>query len=145
MAIFGKNPESGPIDLPAVANEEAAPVEAEYSLAEVAIDAGTVDVTPATSVVTIATPEAPILEPAPSESSENSAVFARANYSRRDSLRGEVLTSQSQQPCSLPTACLTRARATDLRLRVVFAASFILQASSRSTWVTRPKFANAKL
>jgi len=102
MAIFGKNPESGPIDLPAVANEEAAPVEAEYSLAEVAIDAGTVDVTPATSVVTIATPEAPILEPAPSESSENSAVFARANYSRRDSLRGEVF--DQPEPAAMLTA-----------------------------------------
>jgi MinD-like ATPase involved in chromosome partitioning or flagellar assembly len=111
MAIFGKNPESGPLDLPVAAPEETSPAEAEYSLAEVAIDAGTVDVTPATSVVTVVTPEPPVLDLAPSESSENSAVFARANYSRRDSLRGEAFDQPE------PAAMLTAERLLDQSAR----------------------------
>jgi MinD-like ATPase involved in chromosome partitioning or flagellar assembly len=94
MAIFGKNPDSEPIELPDLAPEE--PKAAQYSLAEVAVDAGTVDITPATSVISVATAEALSAEPVAEDN------FARANYSRRDSLRGEVF--DQPEPAAMLTA-----------------------------------------
>ncbi|MEY4367061.1 MAG: hypothetical protein RLZ28_476 [Actinomycetota bacterium] len=97
MAIFGKNPDSEPIELPNFSAEESKPAEVEYSLAEVAVDAGTVDVTPATSVISVVTAEAP--KPEPVLADDN---FARANYSRRDSLRGEIF--DQPEPAAMLTA-----------------------------------------
>jgi MinD-like ATPase involved in chromosome partitioning or flagellar assembly len=97
MAIFGKNPDSEPIELPNLSAEETKPAEVEYSLAEVAVDAGTVDVTPATSVISVVTAEA--LKPEVALAEDN---FARANYSRRDSLRGEIF--DQPEPAAMLTA-----------------------------------------
>jgi len=97
MAIFGKNPDSEPIELPNLATEEPKAAAVEYSLAEVAVDAGTVDITPATSVISLATAEA---LKADADLPEDN--FARANYSRRDSLRGEVF--DQPEPAAMLTA-----------------------------------------
>jgi len=77
---------------------DAAPeIEKTHSLAEVAIDAGTVDITPATSSVQI------ISEFADSELQPDGAdQFVKSTYSRRDSLRGE--TFDQPEPAAMLTA-----------------------------------------
>ncbi|MFM5905893.1 MAG: MinD/ParA family protein [Micrococcales bacterium] len=69
-----------------------------HNLAEVAIDAGIVDVTPSTASITI-TPEV-FAEPLAEEVPEVAEV--RANYSRRDSLRGEIF--DAPEPAAMLTA-----------------------------------------
>lgn len=75
-----------------------------HSLAEIAVDAGTVDVTPATSSVEIVT-EQPRFAPAPVTSSapvEAAAPLRRTNYTRRDSLSGA--TFDQPEPAAMLTA-----------------------------------------
>lgn len=71
-----------------------------HSLAESAIDAGTIDVTPATASVQILSDEQLI----PSEPSIETGPIStrRSNYSRRDSLRGE--TFDQPEPAAMLTA-----------------------------------------
>lgn len=79
------------------ANNEA---EKTHSLAEAAVDAGGIDVTPATSSVAIVREE----QPTPSEPSLETGPIGtrRSNYSRRDSLRGE--TFDQPEPAAMLTA-----------------------------------------
>jgi MinD-like ATPase involved in chromosome partitioning or flagellar assembly len=75
-----------------------------HSLAEIAVDAGTVDVTPATSSVEIVT-EQPRFTPAPVAPAapvEAAAPLRRTNYSRRDSLSGA--TFDQPEPAAMLTA-----------------------------------------
>ena len=75
-----------------------------HSLAEIAVDAGTVDVTPATSSVEIVT-EQPRFAPAPVTSSapvEAAAPLRRTNYTRRDSLSGA--TFDQPEPAAMLAA-----------------------------------------
>jgi len=74
-----------------------------HNLAEVAVDAGTVDVAPSTASIPIA-PE--VLEvasvPLPQENALVSNEVVRSNYSRRDSLRGAAF--DSPEPAAMLTA-----------------------------------------
>ncbi|MEY4310642.1 MAG: hypothetical protein RLZ71_568 [Actinomycetota bacterium] len=75
-------------------------VEKTHSLAEAAVDAGGIDVTPATSSVAIVREE----QPTPAEPSLETGPIGtrRSNYSRRDSLRGE--TFDQPEPAAMLTA-----------------------------------------
>lgn len=109
MAIWGKKPEDEQADFlaprkPAEVNE----VERTHSLAEVAVDAGAVDTTPSTSSIEVVSEE-------PRFSRELDKIdtepVVRANYSRRDSLRGEVFSQPE------PAAMLTADRLLDVSAR----------------------------
>ncbi len=93
MGFFDKNDEAG--------NQlEGATVEIErtHSLADSAVDAGTIDVTPATSSVEIIREERAFVE-APVEAQP---ATRRTNYTRRDSLRGEAF--DQPEPAAMLTA-----------------------------------------
>jgi MinD-like ATPase involved in chromosome partitioning or flagellar assembly len=82
---------------PRPASDGAPEIEKTHSLAEVAVDAGTVDINPATSSVAI------VSETADSDSQADGAdQLVRSNYSRRDSLRGE--TFDQPEPAAMLTA-----------------------------------------
>ena len=98
------------MDLPGANNDFLNPRAADeeqpqtHSLAEIAVDAGTVDVTPATSSVEIVT-EQPRFTPAPVAAVapvEAAAPLRRTNYSRRDSLSGA--TFDQPEPAAMLTA-----------------------------------------
>ena len=74
-----------------------------HSLADTAVDAGAVDVSPATASVAIV-PEEPAVTTGPIET-------RRSNYSRRDSLRGDTFDQPE------PAAMLTADRLLDVRPR----------------------------
>ena len=108
MAFGSKKQDDGAGDFlaPRAAAEPVVEQERTHSLAEVAIDAGTVDVTPATSTMQVVA-EAPASEN-PIDSTENAV---RVNYSRRDSLRGEAFDQPE------PAAMLTADRLIDASAR----------------------------
>ena len=102
---FGKKKADKPVDIFTQAEEAEAVAAAEakqHNLAEVAIDAGIVDVNPSTASIPI-TPETitpvvaqlPVEIPAPAEP-------VRSNYSRRDSLRGQLF--DAPEPAAMLTA-----------------------------------------
>ncbi len=99
MAFGSKKRDDGSADFlaPRPAAEPGIDQERTHSLAEVAIDAGTVDVTPATSTMQVVA-EAPVAETS-IDATENAV---RVNYSRRDSLRGE--TFDQPEPAAMLTA-----------------------------------------
>jgi MinD-like ATPase involved in chromosome partitioning or flagellar assembly len=74
-----------------------------HNLAEVAVDAGTVDVNPSTASIPISTES---LIPAPAPAPVDNALVAnevvRSNYSRRDSLRGAAF--DAPEPAAMLTA-----------------------------------------
>jgi len=85
--------------------EVVAPAEPKgHNLAEIAVDAGTVDVTPSTSSITIpAEALLPDLEPIPAAPVSAAAPeIVRSNYSRRDSLRGQSF--DAPEPAAMLTA-----------------------------------------
>lgn len=99
MAIWGKKPEDHADDFLAPRAAEVEQPVRTHSLAEVAVDAGTVDVSPGTSSIEVVT-EAPIVsEVEPRVEPEEAK---RSNYSRRDSLRGEVF--DQPEPAAMLTA-----------------------------------------
>ncbi len=108
MAFGSKKNDDGSADFlaPRAAADPVVEQERTHSLAEVAIDAGTVDVTPATSTMQVVA-EAPIQE-TPNDLTENAV---RVNYSRRDSLRGEAFDQPE------PAAMLTADRLLDASAR----------------------------
>lgn len=77
---------------------ESSEIERTHSLADSAVDAGTIDVTPATASVEIIREERAVVE-APVESQPLSR---RTNYTRRDSLRGESF--DQPEPAAMLTA-----------------------------------------
>lgn len=107
MAIWGKKPESGNSDFlaPRPANEETQ--EKTHSLAEVAVDAGSIDVTPSTASINVVTEEPRFIPAQDVEVAE----LRRSNYSRRDSLRGEIFDQPE------PAAMLTAERLLDVSSR----------------------------
>lgn len=107
MAIRGKRPEKGNDDFFAPRPEQDQPEVQSHSLAEVAVDAGSIDVTPSTSSINVVAPEPRFAEVADSEVSE----LRRSNYSRRDSLRGEIFDQPE------PAAMLTADRLLDVSSR----------------------------
>lgn len=78
-----------------------------YSMAEVAIEAGSIDLTPGTSSIQVVTEESLSLRDQASEVQE----LRRSNYSRRDSLRGEIFDQPE------PAAMLTADRLLDVSPR----------------------------
>jgi MinD-like ATPase involved in chromosome partitioning or flagellar assembly len=86
--------------------EEKADVKS-HSLAEVAVDAGSIDVTPSTASINVVTEEPRFVQVADAEVSE----LRRSNYSRRDSLRGEIFDQPE------PAAMLTADRLLDVSAR----------------------------
>ncbi len=108
LAIWGKNPDEENLDPLAPRPSQEVPVEKTHSLAEIAIDAGSVDVTPSTSSIEIIT-ELPSVEK--DADLLEQAVARRTNYSRRDSLRGEVFDQPE------PAAMLTADRLLDASAR----------------------------
>jgi MinD-like ATPase involved in chromosome partitioning or flagellar assembly len=107
VAIWGKKPEEGNSDFlaPRPAAEE--PQVKSHSLAEVAVDAGSVDVTPSTASINVVAEEPRF---APAQDVEV-AELRRSNYSRRDSLRGEIFDQPE------PAAMLTADRLLDVSAR----------------------------
>ena len=105
MAIWGKKPEEGNSDF--LAPRPAAEEQKSHSLAEVAVDAGSVDVTPSTASINVVTEE-PRFTPA---QDVEVAELRRSNYSRRDSLRGEIFDQPE------PAAMLTADRLLDVSAR----------------------------
>ena len=74
-----------------------------HNLAEVAVDAGTVDVNPSTASIPIATESLiPAPAPAPVENALVANEVVRSNYSRRDSLRGAAF--DAPEPAAMLTA-----------------------------------------
>lgn len=108
MSIWEKNPEDGQNDFlaPRPAGEE--PAIRSHSLAEIAVDAGSIDVSPGTSSIEIVaeeprfTREVEVVDP---------NATRRSNYSRRDSLRGEAFDQPE------PAAMLTADRLLDASAR----------------------------
>jgi len=86
---------------PRASSDGVTEIEKTHSLAEVAIDAGTVDVNPATSSVQIVagSTAGDVAFDADGESSDQ---LVRSTYSRRDSLRGE--TFDQPEPAAMLTA-----------------------------------------
>lgn len=100
MAFGRKKPEIQASDVFAEVNAPAEPKS--HNLAEVAVDAGIVDLQPSTASIPVSQeylapePVAPIFE------TTLSAEPVRSNYSRRDSLRGEAF--DSPEPAAMLTA-----------------------------------------
>ncbi|MEY4436580.1 MAG: hypothetical protein RL100_44 [Actinomycetota bacterium] len=109
MAIWGKKPEEGSSDFlaPRPAGEDSQTKA--HSLAEVAVDAGSVDVTPSTSSIQVVTEEPRFASVAVAD--QEVAQLRRTNYSRRDSLRGENFDTPE------PAAMLTADRLIDVSNR----------------------------
>jgi MinD-like ATPase involved in chromosome partitioning or flagellar assembly len=105
VAIWGKKPEEGNSDF--LAPRPAAEETKTHSLAEVAVDAGSIDVTPSTASINVVTEE-PRFVPA---QDVEVAELRRSNYSRRDSLRGEIFDQPE------PAAMLTADRLLDVSAR----------------------------
>ncbi|WP_418219386.1 MinD/ParA family ATP-binding protein [Candidatus Rhodoluna planktonica] len=97
--MWGKKPEDHADDFLAPRAAEVEQPVRTHSLAEVAVDAGTVDVSPGTSSIEVVT-EAPIVSEV--EPRVEPEVAKRSNYSRRDSLRGEVF--DQPEPAAMLTA-----------------------------------------
>ena len=99
MAFGRKNPEGSDVFAEVVpANEPKS-----HNLAEVAVDAGTVDVNPSTASIPIATEALlPNLEPVPASTALATPEVVRSNYSRRDSLRGQAF--DAPEPAAMLTA-----------------------------------------
>ena len=111
MAIWRKKPESESEDFlaPKVISEPVDSAEPTHSLAEVAVDAGIIDVTPSTSSIEIITEPQ---QPAAVEPELAVEVPPRPSaYTRRDSLRGEVFNEPE------PAAMLTADRLIDASAR----------------------------
>jgi MinD-like ATPase involved in chromosome partitioning or flagellar assembly len=111
VAFGRKKPENQPADLFAGA---VAPVEPKsHNLAEVAVDAGIIDVNPSTASIPIATEAlVPNLEPLPAPvTAVAPQEVVRSNYSRRDSLRGQSFDAPE------PAAMLTAERLIDTSKR----------------------------
>lgn len=77
---------------------ESTELERTHSLADSAVDAGTIDVAPATSSVEIIREQRAVVE----SPTESQPVSRRTNYSRRDSLRGEAF--DQPEPAAMLTA-----------------------------------------
>jgi MinD-like ATPase involved in chromosome partitioning or flagellar assembly len=107
LAIWGKKPEDESTDFLAPRPATDITVEKSHSLAEIAVDAGAVDVTPSTSSIEIIAEE-PRFQAQPETSLEP---VRRSNYSRRDSLRGESFDQPE------PAAMLTADRLIDVSAR----------------------------
>jgi MinD-like ATPase involved in chromosome partitioning or flagellar assembly len=109
VAIWGKKPEEGSSDFlaPRPAGEDSQTKA--HSLAEVAVDAGSVDVTPSTSSIQVVTEEPRFASVAVAD--QEVAQLRRTNYSRRDSLRGENFDTPE------PAAMLTADRLIDVSNR----------------------------
>jgi MinD-like ATPase involved in chromosome partitioning or flagellar assembly len=105
VAIWGKKPEEGNSDF--LAPRPAAEETKTHSLAEIAVDAGSIDVTPSTASINVVTEE-PRFVPA---QDVEVAELRRSNYSRRDSLRGEIFDQPE------PAAMLTADRLLDVSAR----------------------------
>ena len=102
MAFGRKNPEGTASDVFAEvvpANEPKS-----HNLAEIAVDAGTIDVNPSTASIPIATEALlPNLDPIPSQTTALATPeVVRSNYSRRDSLRGQAF--DAPEPAAMLTA-----------------------------------------
>ena len=108
MSFSGNKPEDGLGDFLAPRSAEDEQTERTHSLAEIAVDAGSIDVTPSTSSIEIVTEE-------PKFTREVEVVdpnaTRRSNYSRRDSLRGEIFDQPE------PAAMLTAERLIDVSAR----------------------------
>ena len=109
MAIWGKKPEEGNSDFlaPRPAGDDSQTKS--HSLAEVAVDAGSVDVTPSTNSIQVVTEEPRFASIAVAD--QEVAQLRRTNYSRRDSLRGENFDTPE------PAAMLTADRLIDVSNR----------------------------
>lgn len=107
MAIWGKKPEEGNSDFLAPRPAEEGTQTKSHSLAEVAVDAGSIDVTPSTASINVVAEEPRL---APVQDAEV-AELRRSNYSRRDSLRGEIFDQPE------PAAMLTADRLLDVSAR----------------------------
>jgi MinD-like ATPase involved in chromosome partitioning or flagellar assembly len=109
VAIWGKKPEEGNSDFlaPRPAGEDSQTKS--HSLAEVAVDAGSVDVTPSTNSIQVVTEEPRFASVAVAD--QEVAQLRRTNYSRRDSLRGENFDTPE------PAAMLTADRLIDVSNR----------------------------
>lgn len=102
MAFGRKNPEGAASDVFAEvvpANEPKS-----HNLAEIAVDAGTIDVNPSTASIPIATEALlPNLDPIPAQTTALATPdVVRSNYSRRDSLRGQAF--DAPEPAAMLTA-----------------------------------------
>lgn len=103
MAFGSKKRENEAADFlaPRATSDGVTEIEKTHSLAEVAIDAGTVDVNPATSSVQIVAGNT-VGDVAVDADAEGSEQLVRSTYSRRDSLRGE--TFDQPEPAAMLTA-----------------------------------------
>ena len=103
MAFGSKKRENEAADFlaPRATSDGVTEIEKTHSLAEVAIDAGTVDVNPATSSVQIVAGNT-VGDVAVDADAEGSDQLVRSTYSRRDSLRGE--TFDQPEPAAMLTA-----------------------------------------
>ena len=101
MAFGRKKPENQSTDIFA---DAVAPVEPKsHNLAEVAVDAGIIDINPATASIPIATEAlVPNLDPIPAPATAPATDVVRSNYSRRDSLRGQAF--EAPEPAAMLTA-----------------------------------------
>ncbi len=107
MAFRGKKSEEGNSDFLAPRPAEDQSEVKSHSLAEIAVDAGSIDVTPSTASINVVTEEPRFVQVADAEVSE----LRRSNYSRRDSLRGEIFDQPE------PAAMLTADRLLDVSAR----------------------------
>ena len=107
MAFRGKKSEESNSDFLAPRPAEEQTEVKSHSLAEVAVDAGSIDVTPSTASINVVTEEPRFVQVAETEVSE----LRRSNYSRRDSLRGEIFDQPE------PAAMLTADRLLDVSAR----------------------------
>ncbi len=103
MAIWDKEPEGEDFLAPREAAEDSSIQN--QSLAELAVDAGIVDISPGTQsveIVTETTEAHKIVAPTTEVSSDTGPLAKRSNYSRRDSLRGENF--DQPEPAAMLTA-----------------------------------------
>jgi MinD-like ATPase involved in chromosome partitioning or flagellar assembly len=107
VAFRGKKSEESNSDFLAPRPAEEQTEAKSHSLAEVAVDAGSIDVTPSTASINVVTEEPRFVQVAEAEVSE----LRRSNYSRRDSLRGEIFDQPE------PAAMLTADRLLDVSAR----------------------------
>jgi MinD-like ATPase involved in chromosome partitioning or flagellar assembly len=107
VAFRGKKSEESNSDFLAPRPAEEQAEGKSHSLAEVAVDAGSIDVTPSTASINVVTEEPRFVQVAETEVSE----LRRSNYSRRDSLRGEIFDQPE------PAAMLTADRLLDVSAR----------------------------
>lgn len=108
MSIWEKKPEDGQSDFLAPRPAVDDSIIRSHSLAEVAVDAGSIDVSPSTSSIEIVAEEPRFTSEV--EVADPNAT-RRSNYSRRDSLRGEAFDQPE------PAAMLTADRLLDASAR----------------------------